>query len=894
MPDQLKPPEEMTPGEAYAVALARIKAAEREQATVLELYDLPLKELPPEIGCLSQLKILHMGSHHTSKTELEALPSEVVQLTQLTVLDLSQNNLSQLPPEICQLTQLIRLVLNQNNLTLLPPEIGHLTQLQELYLRQNSLSQLPPEIGRLTQLRGLYLIDNNLNQLPPEISCLTQLALLDLTHNNLSQLPPEIGCLTRLERLYLKQNNLTQLPPEIGNLTQLGDLDLIDNILSQLPPDIGRLTQLTRLDLGQNNLSQLPWQVGQLIHLVELNLNGNNLSQLPPDIGRLNILGKIDLRGNPKLLLPPEITIQVNHPRTILEYLQQKMSQSHRSLNEAKLVLVGQGGVGKTSLVQRLMHDQHDVNEAQTKGININKWPMSVIRQRGAVEIQLNIWDFGGQEILHATHQFFITKRSLYLLVLDARQGEQEGRVEYWLALINSFAGESPILIVINKTDEHYLDLNRRGLQQKYPNIAGFVRTSARTGQGVDELKQEISRILAGMDHIDTPFPQNWYNIKSELERRQASQNFLPYYEYQKLCQEHGIIHDSSQRVLISFLHDLGVLLNFQEDDRIRDTNILNPAWVTKGVYSLLTHPQLAQQSGVLPRRQLSQLLDATAYPLEVQGFILQMMEKFELAYPFEGGDRYLIPDLLPAEEPPFTWNEAQTLNFEYHYAVLPHSILHRFMVRQHTRIHKQNNKQIVWRTGVMLTYEGLLALIKADIEDKKILISISGSGQRRNFLSMLRFTFDSLHESITGTKPTEQVPIPGHPGVVVPYSHLLVLEGNNIRQQILPGMNEPVNVQMLLGTIEEPSRRQLQGLTRQELFRLLREHFDNEELEAICFELDVRYEDLGGDKNLRKAMGLIEMMERTGRLGELVEAMGRERPFLFDPTHRYRPRAYR
>ena len=269
-------------------------------------------------------------------------------------------------------------------------------------------------------------------------------------------------------------------------------------------------------------------------------------------------------------------------------------------------------------------------------------------------------------------------------------------------------------------------------------------------------------------------------------------------------------------------------------------------------------------------------------------------MEKFELAYPFEGGDRYLIPDLLPAEEPPFDWDASQTLNFEYHYAVLPHSILHRFMVRQHTRIHKINDSQIAWRTGVMLAYEGLLALIKADIEDKKIRISISGAGQRRQFLSMLRFTFDSLHESITGTRPTEQVPIPGHPGVVVPYSHLLVLEENNIRQQILPGMSEPVDVQVLLGTIEEPAQRQFQGLTRQELLLRLREHFANEELEALCFELDVKYEDLGGDTNLRKAMGLIERMERTGRLAELVEVMGRERPFLFDPSHRYRPRVYR
>ena len=110
--------------------------------------------------------------------------------------------------------------------------------------------------------------------------------------------------------------------------------------------------------------------------------------------------------SHPKLLLPPEITEQVPKSSTILEFWQQKMSQPHHALNEAKLILVGQGSVGKTSLVQRLLHDRHDVDEAQTRGININKYAVRVMRQEQLVDIQLNIWDFGGQEIMHATHPF--------------------------------------------------------------------------------------------------------------------------------------------------------------------------------------------------------------------------------------------------------------------------------------------------------------------------------------------------------------------------------------------------------------------------------------------------------------------------------------------------------
>ena len=99
--------------------------------------------------------------------------------------------------------------------------------------------------------------------------------------------------------------------------------------------------------------------------------------------------------------------------------LNQQKALTKRVLNEAKVLLVGQGGVGKTSLVKRLVDGGFDPEENKTEGIDIRKWHVEVDGER----IRLNVWDFGGQEIMHATHQFFLTKRSLYLLLWDARTG---------------------------------------------------------------------------------------------------------------------------------------------------------------------------------------------------------------------------------------------------------------------------------------------------------------------------------------------------------------------------------------------------------------------------------------------------------------------------------------
>ena len=364
--------------------------------------------------------------------------------------------------------------LRRFGLTGVPPEIGELRGLRKLNLDYNKLTTAPPEIGQLMGLRVLWLNENQVKEIIPEICQLTELRELDLANNRLTAVPSEIVQLVRLTRLDINNNQLTVVPPEIVQLPALTRLLLSNNPIKDIPIWLGDLIQLQDLALDGLKLNAVPDWLGKLTNLKSLWLRNNDLKDVPPEITQLTKLENLDLTDNPKLLIPPEILEQWQNARAILDYLREQQEALARPLNEAKLILVGQGGVGKTSLVKRLLGQGFDEAENQTEGINIETWSLDVNRpQQGVVPITLNIWDFGGQEIMHATHQFFLTKRSLYLLVLDARQGEDEGRVEYWLALINSFAPDAPVLIVINKSDQHHLDINRRGLQEKYPAIKG-------------------------------------------------------------------------------------------------------------------------------------------------------------------------------------------------------------------------------------------------------------------------------------------------------------------------------------------------------------------------------------------------------------------------------------
>ena len=108
--------------------------------------------------------------------------------------------------------------LSYQNLQQLPSEIGNLTNLIDLPLQGNQLKQLPSEIGNLTNLEKLSLSNNQLQQLPSEIGNLTNLQEICLTYNQLQQLPSEIGNLTNLKKLFLWDNKLQKLPLTILNL----------------------------------------------------------------------------------------------------------------------------------------------------------------------------------------------------------------------------------------------------------------------------------------------------------------------------------------------------------------------------------------------------------------------------------------------------------------------------------------------------------------------------------------------------------------------------------------------------------------------------------------------------------------------------------------------------
>jgi internalin A len=781
-----------------------IEQAARDHWTDLDLANKNLTILPPQVGQLINLQELHLSRNHLTtlpaevgqlanlrelgvgSNRLTTLPSELGHLQHLEELYLDWNQLSVLPREIGNLTSLMKLELHVNRLSALPAEIGQLANLRKLGVGSNQLTSLPSELGHLQHLEELYLDHNQLTVFPSVVLSLRALIRLDIASNGLSTLPAAIRQFPYLKMLGLRENKLTELPGELGELSNLTDLYLDRNHLTTLPPEIRRLTQLQWLYLAHNHLTTLPESLEQLTQLQRLDVAHNCLTALPESLERLPQLQELYLHSNPALGLPPEVfgptweevgdrKAYPAHPASILQYYFR--SRASRPLNEAKLILVGRGGVGKTSLVQRLVDNRFDPNEKKTEGIQITEWPL---RLHGHEDVRLHIWDFGGQEIMHATHQFFLTQRSLYLLVLNGREGGEDADADYWLKLITSFGGDSPVMVVLNKIKEHAFDLNRRALQQKYPFIRDFVKTDCADGTGIIALREAIERETDRLEHLRDAFPASWFTIKDQLAK--MKKNYLSFDEYCALCAECGEVDAKAQEDLAGYLHTLGIVLNYKDDPRLQDTHVLNPHWATHGIYKILNADKLEQQQGEIRLRELAEILDASEYPGHMRRFILDLMKQFELCFSFPDDEtHYLIPELLDKQEslkaaafPPET-----CLHFQYHYPVLPEGLLPRLIVRTHVLSEGLPR----WRTGVILAFEGCKALVKADGQEKKVFIAVTGpAAARRRLLAVIRSDFERIHHDIRNLQPQEMVPLPEYPGVVVPYQNLLVMEKSGIR----------------------------------------------------------------------------------------------------------------
>jgi internalin A len=696
--------------------------------------------------------------------QITEIPMEIGNLTNLTSLNLCWNQIVKIPLEIEKLINLTSLNLSWNQITEIPVSIGKLNNLTYLDLQDNQITNISRSIENLTNLINLDLRNNKITDISRSIEKLINLTDLNLGGNQITKIPMSIEELTNLTHLDLGCNQITEIPAEICDLTNLTNLGLWENQITNIPTEIEKLTNLTRLALGCNQITEIPVEIEKLTNLTCLYLRNNRITKIPHWFQSFENLKVIDLRGNP-IPIPPEILDNkfLDEPgdlRGILSfYFQTQDPNATKPLYEAKFIIVGEGESGKTTLAKKLQDSDYELNpnEKSTHGINIIRWEFT---QPNGKPFRVNIWDFGGQEIYHATHQFFLTERSLYTLLADDRENPN---CYYWLNFVRLLSDNSPVFIIKNEKGEIHCQFNEGQLRCEFEDLQNSVRANLATNRGLEDIKKAIQTHITALPHIHQPIPKPWVRIRNRLENYSQNQNYISVEEYRTLCKTNGIKDQKEMLIISKYLHDLGICLHFQKDRVLKNWVILNPIWATNAVYKVTETDAVKDSNGCFTEKDLATIWHDSQYT-QMHDELLQLMQNFGICYPIRNiADTYIAPSLLSLTQPDYIWNETDNLILRYEYEFMPKGIVTRFIVEMHNLIEGQPEpapatSQLVWKEGVILTDSRARAEVIEFYDKREIRIRVVGF-QKKTLLDCIRHEFQKIHDSYERLKYEELIP---------------------------------------------------------------------------------------------------------------------------------------
>lgn len=579
-------------------------------------------------------------------------------------------------------------------------------------------------------------------------------------------------------------SNLTQLPP-MDNLEQLTELDLSGcSSLTRLP-SLDSLTKLTELYLSGCTIIELPDGIRSMKALRRLDLSELKLRKLPdwlPEIAESFSLGYGVEEGKNKAAVYlhgttvddiPDMSIFDLPYEIVAKWFEERKRGRPHTLNEIKVVFLGDGESGKSHTLARLLNDGGDpvdYIDQSNPGIVIRNKEYNL----GDRKIRVHYWDFGGQEIMHSMHRIFLTGRTMYVILLNARDDTQSDRAKYWLHNIKSFAPGAPVLLVLNKIDQNEnATVDELDLRGRYENLTQVVRLSALT-YSQEQFNNSFTNVLLEeiqkTGYLDVQWPVSWIKVKEKLENMYT--HYITGSDYQAICREYEV--EDNQEHLLHWFNDLGISFCCADGDDyvLEDYVILRPDWITNALYIILFNQLEGAKNGLIPHKSIYNLLKNARNNPAIRctlrdakysggdiGYVLGIMRKFNLSFP-HGNDHEFIPMLCQRDsmvDVQYYQRDAETLEFNMEFDYLPNNLLHRLMVERHNELDVSN----VWRTGARfeLGEFGLSAVIVIDGNVLCFFIRHTNPMYRPNtYLTMLKSNVDRIVMQMGLKAPSSQL----------------------------------------------------------------------------------------------------------------------------------------
>ncbi|KAK9885098.1 hypothetical protein WA026_009320 [Henosepilachna vigintioctopunctata] len=642
--------------------------------------------------------------------------------SQLSALNLAHNLFTSVPVSLsCLAVSLTRLNMAFNSLRSMSHITSYPSSLRQLDLSHNQISCWPslPQVDTqdVMELANIacYCNINNHKDKNPSISVQRQSSrsVRNTVLHSVCSHRRHLR-LDSLRTLLLANNQLTRIQLTTDDdgdyFTDEDDIERNSSSKTRL-----MFPNLSMLDISNNSLKDIPLNIYELTNLSVLNISGNlEITDLPSQMGLLSRLWNLNTRGC-SLQDPLKSMIESKKYKTmdIIGYLKSVLEDA-RPYARMKLMIVGIQGIGKTSLLEQLRQEgitrkrpEHWMKRVGNKnlsikpprgmnistvGVDIGDWifEKKIRNQSSHGPVIFRTWDFGGQKEYYATHQYFLSKRSLYLVVWKITDGQRGiSEILQWLVNIQARAPNAPVLIVGTHFDvmqeinpaisEAYqqiirdrfiniVDAEKCGL----PRVLDTIEVSCKTRHNIKLLCNLIydtvfSVRLPGSKELllEQKVPASYLALEDVVnqiafERKLngfdpvlSAEQFRTVVSVEMQQRFNKTFRDNSElNQATMFLHDNGVLLHY-DDATLKDLYFLDPQWLCDMLAHVVTIREINPfaRTGIMKLDDLKHIFKANIIGgMDTKGYIVNLLNKFEVALTWDSRT-LLIPSLLPTEE---------------------------------------------------------------------------------------------------------------------------------------------------------------------------------------------------------------------------------------------------
>ncbi len=617
-------------------------------------------------------------------------------LTNLQSLKLENTPVSSLE-ELSGLTNLRSLGLRGTQVSSLKG-LSELTNLQSLDLENTPISSLEGLNG-LTSLQSLNLSWCLRVSSLEGLSGSTSLRSLNLAWCSQVSSLEGLNGLINLRSLKLCRCSRVSSLEGLSGLPNLRSLDLRGTQISSLK-GLSELTNLQSLDLQDTRVTSLK-ELESLVRLTNLYISGVSIDRIPKRLVDNNLPFYTNRKhGDEPGVYMKDVQLSEQslslffQSRELIEAYYKEEEEERVPVNEAKVIFLGDGGVGKTYTIYRIEHEGKEPEKSTetTPGVSITQYKRDD-------KATINFWDFGGQEIMHSMHRCFLTERTCYVVTVSNRWTEVTRQARRWLKNIESFAPNSKVVLAVNRWEGVSVwDLDKGRLKKEFPNLLDFVEYDARDSNGISELKKSIEQEVDKLPSVNEEFPKSWMEIMEKLRNMTDDSgkplNYITKEQYQIICKNAKLKDvDKDSVTLLGWFNDLGVSFSYYKDAKdgseLNNYMILKPEWLTNAVYVIVNNGKDHAPRGHITRAGLLTILNNPekcvvkdlGYNQDELRYLLEVMRKFRLSFQV-GDDQEFVPALCPNKTPDDLRPKDYVLHVrcEVRYDYLPDSVVHRLM----------------------------------------------------------------------------------------------------------------------------------------------------------------------------------------------------------------------